>query len=123
MTTWLQTEVERLADTQRCRALAVFDALDEWFNRPDFDCCSFVRTLLGIGDDEHAMRRMTVRHLGVMQAILEGYADEAGAANPRETGQQLQILMMGAVMSAGRGDSEAARRARALAELALELSP
>ncbi len=54
--------------------------------------------------------------------MLEAYAEQAGAANPQEAGHQLQILMMGAVVSAGRGDDEAARRARALAELLLDCS-
>jgi hypothetical protein len=34
----------------------------------------------------------------------------------------LQILMMGAIVSASRGDHEAARRARVLAELLLDNS-
>ena len=119
MTTWLQTEVERLADKEQCRALAVFDALDEWFQRPDFDSRSFVNTLLGIPGID-AIKRTTLRDFGVVRATLEGYADEAGAVNPREISHQLEILIMGAIVSAGRGDGEAAMRARSLAELLLE---
>ena len=62
------------------------------------------------------------REMIEVRATLEGYADEAGATNPRETSHQLQILMMGAILSAGRGDGQAAMRARALAELLLERS-
>jgi hypothetical protein len=119
LTTWLQAEVERLAGTEQDRVLAVFDALDEWFRRPDFECRSFINTLLGIAGVE-ATKRTTLRDFGVVRATLEGYADEAGATNPREISHQLQILMMGAIVSAGRGDGEAATRARALAELLLE---
>ncbi len=122
MTTWLQAEVERLADTEQCRALAVFDALDEWFQRPDFECSSFVNTLLGVAGVD-AMQHTPLGDFGVVRATLEGYADEVGAIDPRETSHQLQILMMGAIVSAGRGDGEAATRARELAELLLEPQP
>jgi hypothetical protein len=58
----------------------------------------------------------------VIRAVLEVAARQAGAVDPEETGHQLQILMMGAVLSAEGGDGEAAQRARALTELLLESS-
>ncbi len=117
---WLQAEAERLGSTGRDRVLAVFDALDEWFHRPDFEGCSFINTMLEVGDRDHPIHRATVHHLDVIRAILERYANEAGASNPPETASQLQILMMGAIVSASRGDGVAARRARSLAELLLD---
>jgi hypothetical protein len=62
------------------------------------------------------------RHLGVIRALLEAAARQAGAVDPVQTGHHLQILLMGAVVSATGGDREAARRVRALAELLLESS-
>jgi hypothetical protein len=62
------------------------------------------------------------RHLGVIRAVLEVAARQAGAVDPKETGHQLQILMMGAVLSAEGGDGEAAQRARELTELLLKSS-
>jgi AcrR family transcriptional regulator len=114
---WLEAEVERLAATPQARALAVFDALDEWFRRPDFEGCAFINTLLEITDKDDPVHIAAVRHLSVIRAILAGYAEQAGAANPEEIGDQLQILAMGAIVSADRGDRHAARRARGLAEL------
>jgi hypothetical protein len=61
-------------------------------------------------------------NLEVIRAIFEAAAQQAGAVDPEETGHQLQILLMGAIVSANRGDSEAASRARVLAELLLESS-
>jgi hypothetical protein len=54
--------------------------------------------------------------------MLERYAEEAGAANPGEIARELQILMMGAIVSAGCGDLHSARRARSLAEVLLDRS-
>ena len=42
------------------------------------------------------------------------------APDPVETGHQLQILLMGAIVSASRGDHDAAQRVGALADLLLE---
>jgi AcrR family transcriptional regulator len=119
---WLAAEIERRAADGEARAIAVFDALDEWINRPDFEGCSFINTLIEIGNRGGPIHKTTVRHLDSIRAMMEGYAREAGAANPRETAFQLQILMMGAIVSAGRGDGQAARRARTLAELLIHSS-
>jgi AcrR family transcriptional regulator len=118
---WLEAEAEGAATTQG-RVLAVFDALDEWFHRPDFEGCSFINTLLEINDENDPVHRDTVRHLDVIRALLSTYAEQAGAAKPEEVGYQLQILAMGAIVSASRGDYEAARRTRPLAELLLNSS-
>ena len=67
-------------------------------------------------------RREADRHLEVIRAILEAAARHAGAADPEETGHQLQILLMGAIVSASRGDDETAQRVRVLTELLLESS-
>jgi AcrR family transcriptional regulator len=119
---WLVAEVERRAATPQRRALALFDALDEWFRRPDFEGCSFINTLVQATSKDDPVHKEAVRHLDVIRAILETYAEQAGAADPEEIAYQLQILAMGAIVSAGRGDREAARRARALAELRLTAS-
>jgi AcrR family transcriptional regulator len=119
---WLVAEVERRAATPRGRALAMFDALDEWFHGPDFEGCSFINTLLETTGKDDPVYRETVRHLDVIRAILETYAEQAGAVDSKEIAYQLQILAMGAIVSAGRGDPEAARRARVLAELRLNAS-
>src|SRR5213596_269679 len=70
---WLQSEVERLAAAGNSRALAVFDALDDWFHRPDFEGCSFINTLLEIGDRENPIHLRAIHHLEVLRAMLEDY--------------------------------------------------
>jgi AcrR family transcriptional regulator len=118
---WLEVEAERLAREPHGPALALFDALDEWFHRSDYESCSFINTLLEIADRKSPIHRAAVRHLGSVLKTLEGYAEQAGATNPKEAAHQLQVLMMGAIVSASRGDRDAARRARPLAKLLLEL--
>jgi AcrR family transcriptional regulator len=116
---WLEVEIERLAATPRERVLAIFDLFDEWFRRRDYEGCPFISTLLEIDDKDSPIHGAAVRHLDSIRAILELNAEQAGATNPEATAYELQILMMGAIVSATRGDLDAAHRARRLAEMLL----
>jgi AcrR family transcriptional regulator len=111
---WLQAEAERRAAIPADRALAVLDALDEWFHRPDYEGCSFLNTLLEISDRDNPVYAATVRHLSTIERVLETYAEQAGASNAPEAAYQLQTILMGAIVSASRGDQDAARRIRPL---------
>lgn len=117
---WLQVEVERMAATPGERLVAIFDVFDRWFHRRDYEGCSFINTLLEIEDKRDPAHRAAVRHLEVVRALVESWAQQAGLADPEETAYQVQILMMGAIVSASRGDREAARRARRLASMLVE---
>jgi hypothetical protein len=125
---WLDGLVERTARTPQGRALAVFDALDEWFRQPDFERSPYINALLETGKDDRSSQsdepgtEQAAREVGAVRAILETYARQAGVDDPEQTSRQLYILFTGAIVSACRGDHQAARRARALAELLLESS-
>jgi AcrR family transcriptional regulator len=82
---WLCAEVERRAAVPQERALA------------------------------SAVYQAAVHHLAVIRELLVGYAEDAGASNPEEVGHQLQVLLMGSIVAAGGGDTQAALRARPLA--------
>ena len=46
---WLQAEVEARSDDPRQRLLVIFDVLDDWFRRGDFEGCSFINLMLEAG--------------------------------------------------------------------------
>jgi AcrR family transcriptional regulator len=117
---WLEAEIARLATTPADRLLAIFDAFDEWFHHDDFESCVFMRTLLEFDDSADPIHQAAVRQLEVIRKKIEAHAEQAGAQEPENTAYQLQGLLMGAIVSATRGDLAAARRARAVAELVIE---
>lgn len=116
---WLEAEIERLGTTPRERLLAIFDVFDEWFRRSDYESCSFIKTLLEVNDRDSPIHGAAVGHLDAIRAILEAHAEQGGASDPQATAYELQILMMGSIVSASRGDLDAARRARRVAEMLL----
>jgi hypothetical protein len=97
----------------------MFGALDSWFHRPDYEGCSFINTLLEMPQSD-PLHQAAAHHLAVIRAFVEDLARQAGLEHPEEIAFQLQLLMMGAIVSAGRGDREAARRARPAAERILD---
>jgi AcrR family transcriptional regulator len=117
---WLEVEIARLATTPPDRLLALFDACDEWFHHDEFESCAFMRTLLEFNDPNDPIHQAAARRLDVVRKMIEAHAEQAGAHDPENTAYQLQGLLMGAIVSATRGDLDAARRARAVAQLVLD---
>jgi AcrR family transcriptional regulator len=118
---WLEAEIERVsAQPPPQGTIALFDVLDDWLRRSDYEGCSFINTLLEFSDPDELPHREAVRHLEIIRQLLEDYAESAGLNDPEAFSYQMQILMMGAIVSASRGDLEAAQRARVVAEAFLD---
>ena len=114
---WLEKEIKLRAATPREQLTAIFDLFEEWFERDDFEGCSFIATMLetsGTGDDK--VLTATRSHLANIRHLVQGLADEAGLREPAELGWNLQLIMAGSIIAASYGDKEAARRARRTAE-------
>ena len=79
---WVQAEAMQRASTPEGSLLAIFDLLDEWFHRDDFEGCSFINVLLEIDDREHPVHRAAVRHLSNIRTFLKELAEEAGVRDP-----------------------------------------
>jgi AcrR family transcriptional regulator len=120
---WLEAEVRSRAIKSEDRLLATFDVLDGWFQREDFEGCSFIKVLLETFEHSNPVRGATTTHLANVRAFLRGLAQDAGIANPDDFARTWQILMEGAIVAAVSGDRLAARRARAVGSqfLATEL--
>jgi hypothetical protein len=105
----------RSADSEG-RLLAIFDVFDDWFQRDDFEACTFINVLLEMGAD-HPLGRASSGHLATIRTVVSGLAAEAGLSDPEEFALSWHILMKGCIVQAAEGDRLAARRARAVGEL------
>jgi AcrR family transcriptional regulator len=116
---WLQHEVEQRGGPARARLLAIFDVFGEWFRTDDYEGCLFMRTLLELGDRAAPPAAASVDALARIRAWLVGLAAEAGVRDPARFAGQWQLLMLGSLVVAATGDSEAAAAASQVASLLL----
>jgi len=116
---WLQREAERRAADPGERLLAIFDVFDAWFQREDFEGCSFINVLLETADPGSVLHRASADQLARIRAYVAQLAREAGVDEPERLAHKWHILMKGSIVAAGEGDHEAARRAREVAALVL----
>ena len=117
---WLHAEASSRADDGEGRLLAIFDVFDEWFQKSDFEGCSFINVLLEFAEPRHPIRLASTEHLATIRGLLREFAEDAGVSDPEAVACQWHILMKGSIVAAGEGDRHAARRARDLGELLLQ---
>lgn len=110
---WVEKEARQRADAPDEQLLAIFDLFDEWFQRDDFEGCSFVNVLLEFGGGHvHPLGRASAEHLENIRSVVRMLAEEAGLRDPASFALSWHILMKGSIVAAGEGDREAARRAQ-----------
>jgi AcrR family transcriptional regulator len=113
---WFESEVEARASEPRARLAALFEVLDDWFQRPDFRGCAFINASVELADPEHPARAAIANHKRRSRELIERLAREAGLDDPPTVSDHLMLLMEGAIITAlVEGDWEAARRAGAAA--------
>jgi AcrR family transcriptional regulator len=117
---WFKTEIERRVTTPVERILVMFDLLEEWFQREDWESCLFLKCLFETTGEGGPVSEAAVRELENMRALISDLARDAGARDPAAFAYKLQMLISGATVLTTIGDSEAAGRARDVAELLLD---
>jgi AcrR family transcriptional regulator len=113
---------ERLARyaTPKEKILAVFDAMAETAERPDFRGCALTRAGVEARPGS-SVKAMCDESRAWNLALFADLAKQAGAADPDRVAQQLRILYDGAMVSAHVDTSRTAvAAARALAETTLD---
>lgn len=116
---WVEAEARRRGTTPEEQLLAIFDLFDEWFQREDFEACSFINVLLEMGPS-HPAGQASLRHLANIRSVVARLADEAELHDPESFAHSWHILMKGSIVSATEGDADAAKRARTMARLLIE---
>jgi AcrR family transcriptional regulator len=101
------------------RLLAMFDVLDEWFHRDDFEAGSFIKVLLELGP-KHPAGGASVRHLEQLRAVARHLAEEAGLRDTESFARSWHILIQGSIVVAAEGDTQAAQRGKSMARLLID---
>ncbi len=101
------------------RLLAIFDVFDEWFQRDDFEACSFINVLLEMGP-EHPAGGASIWYLEQIRSIVRRLAEEAGLRDTESFARSWHILMKGSIIAASEGDTHAAQRGKSMARLLIE---
>jgi AcrR family transcriptional regulator len=118
---WVEAEARRRGANPEEHLLAIFDLFDEWFQRDDFEGCTFINVLLEFGGrDHHALARASALYLENVRTIVRTLAEEAGLRDPASFALSWHILMKGSIVQGAEGDLEAAKRAQAMARLLID---
>ncbi|MCU1441654.1 MAG: TetR family transcriptional regulator [Rhodoglobus sp.] len=100
--------------TPDARLLAIFEVFHDWFQRDDYEACSFINVLLEMGR-EHPLGIASAKYLVNIRDLVARLANEAGLLDPDEFALSFHILMKGSIINAVEGDSSAAIRAKEMA--------
>lgn len=118
---WLYRRMEQLADSPRGQLVAMFDALQEWFDEPGYRGCMFIKASSEYQDAGHLIHRQSADHKRLLQDHVAALARRAGLSEPDALARQLLLLKEGAIVTAHLGHAAApAQDAKAAALRLLE---
>jgi AcrR family transcriptional regulator len=118
---WLYRRMEALADTPRQQLIAMFDALEEWFDEPGYRGCMFIKASSEYQDADHVIHQQSADHKRLLERHMTELAEKAGLTDPGGLARQLLILKEGAIVTAHLGHTDnPAKDAKAAAIQLLE---
>ena len=103
---WLYRRMEELAETPRDQLIAMFDALEEWFDEPGFRGCMFIKASSEFQEASHPIHQQSADHKRMLESHLRALAEKAGVADPGVLARQLLLLKEGAIVTAHLGHTE-----------------
>ena len=116
---WLFRRMDE-AGAPREKLLAMFDALGEWFAKPDFRSCMFIKASSEYPDPAHPIHAQSAEHKRLLFRDVRAIAADAGARDPAALARALLLLKEGAIVTAHLGhEADPAGDARAAAEILL----
>lgn len=113
------SEARRRGSTPEGRLLAIFDVFGDWFQRDDFEACTFINVLLEMGAD-HPLGEASIGYLARIRGHIQSLAEEAKLERTDEFARSWHILMKGSIISATEGDFLASQRAQQMAGWLIE---
>jgi AcrR family transcriptional regulator len=110
--------VERRASDSAERLLTLFDVLGEWLKGADYSGCAFINAAAEYSDPGDPIHAASAEHKRLVLSYVRELAAAAGVEKSDELGDQLSLLIEGAIVTAQvTGDTDAAHKARRAAEV------
>ncbi len=119
---WLEAQLLAASEAPVERLLAIFDIFDEWFQKTDFEGCSFINVLLESPPNSLAHQAAAFQ-LAEIRKIIANQATQAGLCETERFAQTWHFLMKGCIVSANEGNRKAAREAKEAGAILLKNWP
>jgi AcrR family transcriptional regulator len=103
---WLYRRMEALADTPGQQLIAMFDALEEWFDEPGYQGCMFIKASSEYQDADHVIHQQSADHKRMLERHITELAETAGLTDPGLLARQLLLLKEGAIVTAHLGHTD-----------------
>jgi AcrR family transcriptional regulator len=116
---WVDAEMRRKSDDPVGQLLAIFEVLDEWFHREDYESCVFIGVLREFGETDSPLLAASREALADVRTMVMAPAKDAGIENPEQFAFNWQVLMSGSIVCADMGYLDAAEGAGEAAKLIL----
>ncbi len=97
---WLVRRVEALADDPKDQLLAIFTALGEWFEEPEYKSCMFIKASSEYQDRDDPIHQTAAEHKKLLLKYFTQIANKAEIPNADSVAKQLLILKEGAIVLA-----------------------
>ncbi len=97
---WMYRRMEELSDTPAGQLLAMFDALEEWFNEDGFQGCMFIKASAEFQKKDDPINAQAMEHKRLLISHFADLAARAGYPEPDILARQLLILKEGAIVIA-----------------------
>jgi AcrR family transcriptional regulator len=113
--------VEASSADPRERLLSIFNVAADWFNEPGFFGCIFINAIGEYSEEDTQVRAACRDFKRQIRSFIVELAKTANATDPDCLGDQLALLLEGAIVTAQVSDrKQSARTARRAAETLIE---
>jgi AcrR family transcriptional regulator len=120
---WFFSEIEAQTTEPREQLLVMFDVLATWFRRTDYSGCLFMNAVAECRNQDSEIREATVQHKKQVNAKIRRIAKLAGATDPSQLTQQLDLLIDGLIITTMvKKSAIAVRNGKAAAKLLIDAS-
>lgn len=113
---WMKGRVDSLAKKPEGKVLAVFDALGEWFEDPNFRGCAFINTIAENFDDQSLETILCIEHKERFAKYIKKLVGKTNFKRQDALVEELVLIVEGSIVRAQMNIPNAAATAKNIAK-------